>query len=33
VAGVDTLEKAIEVIRVTILEDGGELNVKMKVRF
>jgi translation initiation factor 2 subunit 1 len=32
VAGVDTLEKAIEAIRATILEDGGELNVKMKVR-
>ncbi|QRV91229.1 eukaryotic translation initiation factor 2 subunit alpha [Ceratobasidium sp. AG-Ba] len=30
VAGVDTLEKAIEAIRTTILEDGGELNVKMK---
>lgn len=31
VAGVETLEKAIEAIKVTILEDGGELNVKMKV--
>ncbi|KAJ1311138.1 hypothetical protein OPQ81_009639 [Rhizoctonia solani] len=30
VAGVDVLEKAIEAIRTTILEDGGELNVKMK---
>ncbi|CAE7064989.1 unnamed protein product [Rhizoctonia solani] len=30
VAGVDILEKAIEAIRTTILEDGGELNVKMK---
>ncbi|KDN37890.1 hypothetical protein RSAG8_09864, partial [Rhizoctonia solani AG-8 WAC10335] len=30
VAGVDILEKAIEAIRATILEDGGELNVKMK---
>ncbi|CAE6539912.1 unnamed protein product [Rhizoctonia solani] len=30
VAGVDILEKAIEAIKVTILEDGGELNVKMK---
>ncbi|KAL5641016.1 hypothetical protein ACGC1H_001478 [Rhizoctonia solani] len=30
VAGVDILEKAIEAIKATILEEGGELNVKMK---
>jgi len=29
-AGVEKLEQAIEVIRATILEEGGELNVRMK---
>jgi translation initiation factor 2 alpha subunit (eIF-2alpha) len=32
VAGVEVLEKAIEAIKAAIHEDGGELNVKMKVR-
>lgn len=30
-AGVEKLEQAIEVIRATIAEEGGELNVRMKV--